>query len=154
MSFLGQFQACMAALGPLVGEIEDVTEGPDSNEWRLDLEDGSVIEIEYDEARQRFALSADLGALPHEHRAHTCEVLLTFNLLWQDELPVRMAIGSPGEHAVQVAELPATAFDPTNFHHHVSGFLALAARWRRHVANGCQAMDDPTPHFEPGAFRV
>ena len=136
MNLLEQFRAYMDTLGPLLDAIEDIAESPDGDGWRIELVDESVVEIEFDAARQRIALSADLGAPAPEHRAHTCEMLLSFNLLWQDEMPVRMAIGSPGEHALQVAELPASAFNPTNFHHQLSGFMAHAARWRGHVANG------------------
>lgn len=154
MNLLGQFQAYMATLGPLVDAIENITEGPEGDEWRIELADASVVEIEFDTARQRIALSANLGAPEPEHRAHTCEMLLTFNLLWQDELPVRMAIGSPGEQAVHMAELPASAFDPVDFHHRLSKFAAIAGRWRDHVANGCHAVDVSSHRFEPGAFRV
>lgn len=154
MDSLAQFQACMATLGPLVDSIEDITQGPDGDEWRVELADASVVEIEFDEARQRIALSAHLGAPQAEHRAHTCEILLSFNLLWQDALPVRMAIGSPGEQAVLVAELAASAVDLREFPLHLSGFVALAARWRQHVSHGCQAVDEPSLRTEPGAFRV
>ncbi len=155
MHSLGQFQAYMAALGPLLDAIENITEGPDGDEWRIEMADAPVVEIEFDEARQRIALSADLGRPAPEHRAHTCEMLLSFNLLWQDgEMPVRMAIGSPGEHALQVAELPASAFNPVDFHHRLAGFVAHAARWQGHVANGCRAVDELPHRFEPGAFRV
>ncbi len=157
MTALEQLQTGIAQLGELLDDIEEIVEEPDGNEWTIEMSDGTLLELEYDEERQRLSLSTTLGSPPPEHRAHTCEMLLTFNLLWQDEPPVRMAVGAPGEDVIQIAEFPLTTFDAHRLGQWVAEFHAMATDWSEHVASGFQFEEEaplPLPFTESSAFRA
>lgn len=156
MNTLAQLQESMARLGELLDGAEEIIEEADGDEWTIEFTNGDILEIEFDEARQRIAFSMVLGTPPFEHRAHTCEMLLTFNLLWQENLPVRMAVSGPGEEVVLVAEFDLEVVQPEALHRHVVDFVTMADQWRDHVLSGFQ-LDEAAPSLlmeHIGAFRA
>jgi hypothetical protein len=153
---LAQLQESMARLGELLDGVEEIIEEADGDEWTIEFTNGDMLEIEFDEARQRIAFSMVLGTPPSEHRAHTCEMLLTFNLLWQENLPVRMAVSAPGEEVVLVAEFETVAVQAQDLNRCVADFAAIADQWRDHVLSGFQ-LDEAAPSLlmeHIGAFRA
>jgi hypothetical protein len=144
MNTLAQLQESMARLGTLLDDVEEIIEEPDGDAWSIEFTSGDILEVEFDEAGQRIAFSMVLGTPPPEHRAHTCEMLLTFNLLWQEDVPVRMAVGAPGEEVVQVAEFDLATMQPEDLPRHAIDFAAVADQWREHVLSGFQ-LDEAIP---------
>ncbi len=105
-----QIHHCLVQLGELNDNIASIDESEDGNEWEIEMENGAIIEVEFDTERQRLILCTELADPPAEHRLHVLEMLMCYNLLWQEELPTRMALAGPGEAPIMTAEIAAEDF--------------------------------------------
>lgn len=137
MTDLEHIQQLMAELGPATDAIATVAEGPDGRTWAIEMEDEAVVEVELNAELGKLALTAVLPKPDANRRVETCEALLTFNFLWQDASPVRMAMDEPGGRIIQVAELPTTTLDIQGLQVALADFVHKAALWREAIAAGC-----------------
>ena len=137
MSDIDLLRQLMADLGPATDAVATVAESPDGATWAIEMEDESVVHVDLDAELSRLALTTVLPSPTPEHRARTCEALLTFNLLWQDASAVRMALDEPGGKIIQVAELAVAALSLQGLQDTLAEFVRKAALWRTAIAAGC-----------------
>jgi hypothetical protein len=145
----------MAACGPQIPEVDAVVQSPDGDEWGVQLDDDSVVYVKYDEPHQRIRFATDVGQPAAQHRVRTLESLLIFNILWQGELNIRMAL-SPDEdgNVVQMCVLPINAVSQDDLPPLLAEFSRMARAWREAVASGCQGNEGADIAFQFSTFAI
>jgi hypothetical protein len=156
MTPLEHVQQLFAELGPASEDVATVAQGPDGCSWAIEMADEAIVSVEFDAERERIALTIGLPKPAADRRIDTLEALLTFNLLWQSNSALRMAMDQPGGEIVQVAELATAHLDVAKLGTALAEFLALAERWRTAIATGCTtAVELAAPeNFGASAMRV
>jgi hypothetical protein len=152
---LAAVQAMMAACGPQIPEVDAIVQFPDGEAWAFQLDDGCVVYARYDEARQRIRFATDIGRPDPQHRLRTLESLLIFNILWQGELSMRMALSpDDDDNVVQMSVLPIVAVGPEALPPLLLEFKRVAGAWRDAIASGCQGEDGAAIALKLNAFAL
>ncbi len=156
MTPLEQIQQIFAELGPAGEDVATIAQGPDGCSWAVEMADETIVSAEFDAERERIALTIGLPKPAADRRIDTLEALLTFNLLWQSDSALRMAMDQPGGEIVQVAELATAHLDAAALGAALAEFVAMADRWRAAIAAGCAAAVElaPAENFGASAMRV
>lgn len=137
MTPLEQIQQLMAELGPAAAEVATVAQEPDGQSWVIELEDETIVNVEYEHQLQRLMFTVGLPKPPADRRSETYEALLTFNLLWQQATPLRMAMDQPDGEILQVAEIGTAGLDVAGVRQALSAVVEMARLWRTAIAEGC-----------------
>jgi len=156
MSDIDLLRQLMADLGPAMDAVATVVESADGANWAIEMEDELVVQVELDAQLARLALTTVLPSPSPEHRARTCEALLTFNLLWQDASAVRMALDEPGGKIIQVAEWAVATPSLQGLQETLAEFVRKATLWRTAIEAGCgqEPCAKVFEHFGANMLRV
>lgn len=139
MTPLEHVQQVFAELGPNAEEVATVAQEPDGKSWVIELEDETIVNVELEPEQQRLAFTVGLPKPPADRRTETYEALLTYNLLWQGSVPLRIAMDEPDGEILQVAEISAAGLDVAALKQALSSVVEAARLWRPVIAAGCAA---------------
>jgi hypothetical protein len=151
---LAGLQAMMAECGPRIPEIDAVVQSPDGEAWGLQLDDDSLVYMRHDEPHQRIRFATDVGRPDAQNRMRTLEALLTFNILWQGELNIRMALSPDDDNIVQMCVLPAEVVRPEVLPRLIPEFKRMAGAWREAIEKGCHGDDAAAIALQFNAFAI
>ena len=126
-------QLIMQEIGPQTPDIDAVVQhGEDS--WALQLDDASIIFIEYAADPDRLVLSMELGMPAPERRLEVCQLMLAYNLLWQENAGLTMALGGPEGGATLLCEWRSTEPGLKTFQEELRRYSRVARAWRAYIA--------------------
>jgi hypothetical protein len=116
--------------------------------WTVQFEDGSALSIRRADTPERLVLSASLGRAQSEQQFALYEVLLCYNLLWQETGGVRIGMDGPQGELVLVYDFFANAPSANTLRTVVLNVAELARIWRAYLCG-----NDPPPdfHIDPGS---
>lgn len=141
-------QLIMQEIGPQTPDIDAVVQhGEDS--WALQLDDTSIIFIEYATAPDRLVLSTELGMPIPERRLEVCQLMLSYNLLWEENAGLTMALGGPEGGATLLYEWRSTEPELPNFQEQLRKVSQVARAWRSYIAQ-TEATDSNALPVLPG----
>ncbi|MFS0754194.1 type III secretion system chaperone [Noviherbaspirillum sp. 1P10PC] len=126
-------QLIMQEIGPQTPDIDAVVQhGEDS--WALQLDDMSILFIEYAADPDRLVLSTELGMPAPERRLEVCQLMLAYNLLWQENAGLTMALGGPEGGATLLCEWRSTEPELKKFQEELRRCSQVAQAWRSYIA--------------------
>jgi hypothetical protein len=126
-------QLIMQEIGPQTPDIEAVVQhGEDS--WALQLDDTSIIFIEYAADPDRLVLSTELGTPVPQRRLEVCQLMLSYNLLWEENAGLTMALGGPEGGATLLCEWRSMEPELPNFQQELRKISQVARAWRSYIA--------------------
>lgn len=126
-------QLIMKEIGPQTPDIDAVVQhGEDS--WALQLDDTSILFIEYATEPDRLVLSTELGMPIPERRLEVCQLMLSYNLLWEENAGLTMALGGPEGGATLLCEWRSTEPELQKFQEELRRFSQVAQAWRSYIA--------------------
>jgi hypothetical protein len=126
-------QLIMQELGPQTPNIDAVVQhGEDS--WAVQLDDTSIVLIEFATDPDRLVLSTELGTPLPERRLAVCQLMLAYNLLWEENAGLTMALGGPEGGAMLLCGWRHTEPELQNFQKELLRFSQVANAWRRYIA--------------------
>lgn len=146
MKTLEQLQQLFDELGPQATDIDAIAEGPDGRSWAVAMTTGRILEIDWNEAGEKLAISTDLPSPSVTNRLAILEALLLHNLLWQDGSAARMAFDRLGGNPIQLSEIPTTNLDLPTLHGVLKSFVERAEVWSDFITSGASpGADDSMP---------
>jgi hypothetical protein len=123
----------MQEIGPQTPDIDAVVQhGEDS--WALQLDDASIIFIEYAADPDRLVLSTELGIPIRQRRLEVCQLMLSYNLLWEENAGLTMALGGPEGGATLLCEWRSIEPELQNFQEELRKVSQVARAWRSYIA--------------------
>jgi hypothetical protein len=126
-------QLIMQEIGPQTPDIDAVVQhGEDS--WALQLDDTSIIFIEYAADPDRLVLSTELGMPIPQRRLEVCQLMLSYNLLWEENVGLTMALGGPEGGATLLCEWRSMEPELHNFQEELRKVSQVARAWRSYIA--------------------
>lgn len=126
-------QLIMQEVGPQTPNIDAVVQhGEDS--WALQLDDTSILFIEYATDPDRLVLSMELGMPIRERRLEVCQLMLSYNLLWEENAGLTMALGGPEGSATLLCEWRSAEPELQDFQEELRKFFQVAQAWRSYIA--------------------
>ena len=141
-------QLIMQEIGPQTPDIDAVVQhGEDS--WALQLDDASVVFMEYATAPDRLVLSMELGMPIPERRLEVCQLMLSYNLLWEENAGLTMALGGPAGGAMLLYEWRSPEPDLQDFQQELRKVSQVARAWRSYIAQA-EATDANALQALPG----
>ena len=160
-----QFRQTMAELGPLF-DLAAVVELDGVQEWKLVVDEDTVVSVERDTAAGQVVLSVEVAAVPAEKTRDLLEMLLIYNGQWIQTGGIRMSLTEPGGLVVQSVELFDDALDLSTLATVLKNFLDIRAGWRTIIdpaaqsaridAMGSEAAEpsETAQAIPPGSIRV
>jgi hypothetical protein len=141
-------QLIMQEIGPQTPNIDAVVQhGEDS--WALQLNDTSIIFMEYATDLDRLVLSTELGMPVPQRRLEVCQLMLSYNLLWEENAGLTMALGGPEGGATLLCGWRSTEPDLQGFQEELRKFSQVAQAWRSYIAQ-TDATDSDSLQALPG----
>ena len=128
-------QLLMQEIGPQTPAIDAVVQHDDGN-WALQFEGGAIVLMEYGHEPERLVMSTELGEPAPERRLETCQLLLSYNLLWQETGGLKTALGGPEGGAMLLFEWFSAAPQLQELQQRLEHFCHIAAAWRNYIAHG------------------
>nr|WP_217344816.1 type III secretion system chaperone [Noviherbaspirillum sp. L7-7A]MBV0879003.1 type III secretion system chaperone [Noviherbaspirillum sp. L7-7A] len=126
-------QLIMQEIGPQTPDIDALVQyGEDS--WALQLNDTSIIFIEYAADPDRLILSTELGMPVPQRRLDVCQLMLSYNLLWKENAGLTMALGGPEGSATLLCEWRSIEPELQNFQEELRKLSQVARAWRSYIA--------------------
>lgn len=141
-------QLIMQEIGPQTPDIDAVVQhGEDS--WALQLGDTSIIFMEHATDPDRLVLSTELGMPVPQRRLEVCQLMLSYNLLWEENAGLTMALGGPEGGATLLSEWRSEEPELQNFQEALRKFTQVARAWRSYIAQ-TDAIDPNSLQALPG----
>ena len=141
---LERMQTMMEEIGPNMAEIEAVIQSEDRN-WAIQLEDQSIIMLEWAEKPDRIVLSSMLGIPSETMQLSVYEALLCYNLLWKDTGGVKMALAGPGGDLMLLYELYVDGLMLNDLQIVISNFSNISHVWSLYVTGESQEVIGNVP---------
>ena len=142
MSDIARIAQLMNELGPMIDDIEMIQQ-PEEFEWVVLFEDGTVLEITWDEPETKLTFSvvvanleaaASEGAEEDEDRIpEICTALLTYNFLWRETGGIRMALDHPDGNVLMLLDVFSGDLEVTTLAGISHNFVETARVWRDSV---------------------
>lgn len=141
-------QLIMREIGPQTSNIDAVVQhGEDS--WAIQLDDTSIILMEYATDPERLVLSTELGMPLQQRRLEVCQLMLSYNLLREENAGLTMALGGPDGGAMLLFEWYSTQPALQDFQRELRRFSQVANAWRAYMAQA-DSTDSPSLPALPG----
>jgi hypothetical protein len=135
MSPIDSVNALIRSAGPELPGIATFSR-LDETTWEFSFDDDSALVAEWIPDPSRLVLTFPLGHIMESQKLTTYEVLLSYNLLWQDTNGARIGLGGPQGEAHLIYEFHADPPLEEAFRHVVTNLGRMAAAWRQFIANG------------------
>lgn len=132
-AYRDKIQLIMQEIGPQTPDIDAVVQHGE-NSWALQLDDMSILFIEYAADPDRLVFSTELGMPVPERRLEVCQLMLSYNLLWQENAGLTMALGGPEGGATLLCEWRNTEPELQKFQEELRRFSQVAQAWRSYIA--------------------
>ena len=126
-------QLIMQEIGPQTPDIDAVIQHEEDS-WALQLDDTSIIFIEYATYPDRLVLLTELGMPVPQRRLEVCQLMLSYNLLWEENAGLTMALGGPEGGATLLCEWSSKEPGIQNFQEELRKFSRVAHAWRSYIA--------------------
>jgi hypothetical protein len=137
-------QLIMQEIGPQTPDVDAVVQhGEDS--WALQLDDTSIIFIEYAADPDRLVLSTELGMPIPQRRLEVCQLMLSYNFLWDENAGLTMALGGPEGGATLLCEWRNIEPELQTFQEKLRKVSQVARAWRSYIAQTDAAYSDDVP---------
>ncbi len=127
----------MQELGPQTDSIDAVIQH-ETDSWAVQFDDESIVLLEYAKDPDRLVFSTELGSPPPERRLEACQLLLSYNLLWQESGGLKTALGGPDGGALLLLDWMDAEPKLTDLQGRLEHFCRLAAAWRSYISNGTE----------------
>lgn len=129
----GTIQLIMQEIGPQAAMIDAVVQhGADS--WAIQLNDGALVLLEYADNPERLVFSTDLGMPIPQRRLEVCQLMLSYNLLWEENTGLTMALGGPEGSAMLLFDWRSERPQLDALRQALDRFAQVAGAWRSYVA--------------------
>lgn len=102
---------------------------PQPGTWYLLFNGGGAYRAEWSEAWARLVLTADLGFPTEGAERHALNLALTYNALWREVGPLRMARDGENGELVLIGELDLAERDAHSLDSALLHFEGLRRRW-------------------------
>jgi hypothetical protein len=106
-----------------------VLEGNDNPAWRVTVEEGRTLDVEYVDALRRVMVTADIGPVADHARAELYETLLQYNFIWTETGSVRMALNGMDGHVNAMVETAVSELDAARFSSLLANMGGLQRTW-------------------------
>jgi hypothetical protein len=110
--------------------------------WTLRFEDNSALLVQWANTPERLVLSSTLGRAQAENQLALCEILLSYNLLWQETGGVRIGMDGPHGELTMIYDFFADSASTSTLRTVVFNLANLARIWRAYVSG-----NDAPPEF-------
>jgi hypothetical protein len=114
----------------------------DESLWTVRFEDSSALLVQWANTPARLVLSATLGRAQAEQQPALYEILLSYNLLWQETGGVRIGMDGPQGELTMIYDFFADLLSPSTLRTVVLNLANLARVWRAYVSG-----NDARPEF-------
>lgn len=141
---LDRAQLLMSELGSGMPEEVAVSQVEQSL-WTIQFDDNSALFVQWANTPERLVLSATLGRAQAEKQLALYEILLSYNLLWQETGGVRIGMDGPQGELTMIYDVFADSLSPSALRTVVLNLANLARVWRAYVSG-----DDSPPEFGIG----
>lgn len=144
---LDRAQMLMSELGSRMPEEVTVSQVEESL-WTIQFEDNSALLVQWANTPERLVLSATLGRAQAEQQLALYEILLSYNLLWQETGGVRIGMDGAQGELTMIYDFFADSLSTSTLLTVVLNLANLARVWRAYVSG-----NDSPPEFgiDPGA---
>jgi hypothetical protein len=132
---LNAIQLLMQELGPQTLTVDAVVQHGEKT-WAVQLNDESIVLMEWDGEPERLVLSTDLGVPVEERRLDVYQLLLCYNLLWRESGGLKTALGGPDGGAMLLYEWSGEQATLMEMQTVLDNFSRVGAMWRSYIANG------------------
>jgi len=102
----------------------------------VQLEDESIVLVEWGGEPERLVLSIDLGEPPEERRLEVYQLLLCYNLLWRESGGLKTALGGPDGGAMLLYEWSGEQATLMEMQTVLANFNHVAGMWRSYIVSG------------------
>jgi hypothetical protein len=132
---LNAIQQLMQELGPQTSTVDAVVQHGEKT-WAVQLDDDSIVLMEWGGEPERLVLSTDLGVPLEERRLDAYQLLLCYNLLWRESGGLKTALGGPEGSAMLLYEWSGEQATLMEMQTVLHNFSRVGAMWRSYIANG------------------
>jgi len=127
-------QLLMQELGPQTPTIDAVVQHEEGS-WAMQFDDASIVLAECGEEPERLVLSTELGMPAPGRRLEACQLMLSYNLLWQENGGLTTALGGPRGGALLLGEWHSAEPGLAALQQRLEHFCRVAAAWRAYIAH-------------------
>jgi hypothetical protein len=126
-------QLIMQEIGPQTTNIDAVVQHGEGS-WAIQLDDTSIVLMEYATGPERLVFSTELGMPLPQRRLEVCQLMLSYNLLWEENAGLTMALGGPEGSAMLLFEWCSTQPTLQDCQKELHRFSGIANAWRSYIA--------------------
>ncbi len=126
-------QLIMQEIGPQTTNIDAVVQHGEES-WVIQLDDTSIVLMEYATGPERLVFSTELGMPLPQRRLEVCQLMLSYNFLWEENAGLTMALGGPEGSAMLLFEWSGTQPTLQDFQKELHRFSRVATAWRGYIA--------------------
>jgi hypothetical protein len=101
----------------------------ETHAWHIALDESSGLDIEYDDAQDRFVITADVGKVAPSTRLASYGILLQYNHLWSETGGVRMALDGSTDQVLAMLDAPLAQLDASRFAAVLASMASVRRTW-------------------------